>query len=56
MYVEDVDLALDPDPAIAASTAVPGGYRIQVTARSLARDVTLLADIAVADAVSTVPW
>jgi beta-mannosidase len=49
-FVEDVALALDPDPVMASSTPLPGGFRIQVTARSLALDVTLLADIAAADA------
>jgi beta-mannosidase len=50
-FVDDVDLALDTDPVTATATAVAGGYRVQVTARSLARDVTLLPDVAAADAV-----
>jgi beta-mannosidase len=50
-FVEDVDLALDPDPVSATVTAIPGGYRVDVLARALARDVALLADIAAADAV-----
>ncbi len=50
-YVEDVDLALDAAPVSATATAVEGGYRVQVSAMSLARDVTLLPDVAAADAV-----
>ena len=43
-WVEDVDLALDPDPLRASVTPVQDGYRVDVTATSLARDVTLLVD------------
>lgn len=43
-WVEDVDLALDPSPLDATVTGVEGGYRVDVVARSLARDVTILAD------------
>jgi beta-mannosidase len=43
-WVEDVDLALDPAPLEATVTGVEGGYRVDVVARSLARDVTILAD------------
>ncbi len=49
-FVEDVELELDPEPLSAVAEPVDGGYRVSVTARSLARDVTLLADIAAADA------
>lgn len=49
-FVEDVDLRLEPDPLTATATPVPGGFRVEVTARSLARDVTLLVDRAAADA------
>lgn len=51
VYVEDVDSALDPDPVTATAVAVPGGYRVEVTAHSTARDVTLLPDRLAADAV-----
>lgn len=50
-WVEDVDLALDADALHAAVTPVQDGYRVDVTARSLARDVTLLADRLDPDAV-----
>ncbi|WP_165372730.1 glycoside hydrolase family 2 protein [Pengzhenrongella frigida] len=50
LFAEDVDLRLDPAPVDATAVAVPGGYRVEVTARSLARDVTLLVDRAAADA------
>ncbi|MGW6132587.1 glycoside hydrolase family 2 protein [Cellulomonas sp. NPDC055163] len=43
-WVEDVDLALDPAPLEATVTGVEGGYRVDVVARSLARDITVLAD------------
>ncbi|WP_448061536.1 glycosyl hydrolase 2 galactose-binding domain-containing protein [Cellulomonas hominis] len=43
-FVEDVDLRLDPAPLSATVVAVAGGYRVDLTARSLARDVTLLVD------------
>ncbi len=49
-FVPDVDLALDPDPVSATATAVPGGYQVHLSARSLARDITLLPDVAAADA------
>ena len=39
-WVEDVDLALDPAPLRATVTPVQDGYRVDVTATSLARDVT----------------
>jgi beta-mannosidase len=50
VFVEDVDLRLDPAPVDVTAVAVPGGYRVDVTARSLALDVTLLVDRAAADA------
>ncbi|MFC4615260.1 glycoside hydrolase family 2 protein [Cellulomonas algicola] len=43
-WVEDVDLALDPSPLTATVTPVQDGYRVDVTARSLARSVTLHVD------------
>jgi beta-mannosidase len=43
-WVEDVDLALDPAPLDVVVAAEPGGYRVDATARSLAKDVTLLVD------------
>jgi beta-mannosidase len=43
-WAEDVDLALAPDPLRASVTPVQDGYRVDVTASSLARDVTLLVD------------
>ena len=50
-WVEDVDLALDPAPLDVAVVAEPGGYRVDVTARSLGQDVTLLVDRIDPDAV-----
>ncbi|WP_282947984.1 glycoside hydrolase family 2 protein [Cellulomonas endometrii] len=49
-FVEDVDLRLDPDAVRATATREPGGYRVDVVARSYARDVTLHADRLAADA------
>ncbi len=43
-WVEDVDLALDPDPVDARVHPLQGGYAVEVTARSLVRDLTLLVD------------
>lgn len=43
-WVEDVDLRLDPDPLTATVTPVQDGYRVDVTARSFARSVTLHVD------------
>ena len=43
-WVEDVDLALDPAPLDVRVHPVQDGYEVEVTARSLARDVTLLVD------------
>ena len=50
-WAEDVDLALDPAPLDVSVVAEPGGYRVDVTARSLAKDVTLLVDRVDPDAV-----
>ena len=50
-WAEDVDLDLDPAPLDVVVVAEPGGYRVDVTARSLAEDVTLLVDRLDPDAV-----
>ena len=50
-WAEDVDLDLDPAPLDVVVVAEPGGYRVDVTARSLAKDVTLLVDRLDPDAV-----
>jgi beta-mannosidase len=49
-FVEDIELALDANPVDVEVMETEGGYAVTVTARSLARDVTLLADRAAADA------
>jgi beta-mannosidase len=49
-FVDDVELALDPKPVDVQVMETADGYAVQVLARSLARDVTLLADRAAADA------
>ena len=49
-FVEDIELTLDPRPVDVKVTQTRDGYAVQVTAHSLARDVTLLADRAAADA------
>ncbi|GAA3435068.1 glycoside hydrolase family 2 protein [Kutzneria kofuensis] len=51
LFAEDRDLAYEDDALTATATAVPGGYRVEVTARSFVRDVTLLADRLAPDAV-----
>jgi beta-mannosidase len=43
-WAESKDLALDPSPVRTTVTAQDGGYRVDVTATSLALGVTLLAD------------
>jgi beta-mannosidase len=43
-WAESKDLALDPAPVRTMVTAEDGGYRVEVTATSLALGVTLLAD------------
>ncbi|PGH46963.1 glycoside hydrolase family 2 protein [Streptomyces sp. Ru87] len=50
LFREDVELAYDPDPLSARAVPVPGGYRVDVTARSFARDVAVLADRLAPDA------
>jgi beta-mannosidase len=49
-YVEDVAAHLDPDPLEVAVTRIEGGYRVQVSARSLVRDLILMADRLAPDA------
>jgi beta-mannosidase len=49
-FVEDIELALEPDPVEVEVMAADDGYAVTVRARSLARDVTLLVDQAAADA------
>jgi beta-mannosidase len=48
--VPDIDLALDAHPIDAEVMQTEDGFAVKVTARSLARDVTLLADRVAADA------
>lgn len=43
-YVADVVTGLDPAPLDVEVDRIDGGYRVRVTARSLARDVMLLVD------------
>jgi beta-mannosidase len=50
-WAEDVDLDLDPAALDVVVVAEPGGYRVDVTARSLAEDVMLLVDRVDPDAV-----
>ena len=49
-FVEDIELTLDPSPVDVKVSKSADGYAVQVTAHSLARDVTLLADRAASDA------
>ena len=49
-FVEDIELALEPDPLQVNVSQADNGYAVTVTARSLARDVALLADQATPDA------
>jgi beta-mannosidase len=49
-YVEDRDAALGPAELSTSVSAVDGGYRVEVTARSLAKDMVLLADKVAPDA------
>ncbi|WP_165990066.1 glycoside hydrolase family 2 protein [Streptomyces sp. YIM 98790] len=49
-FAEDRDMAYDPAPLRAEATAVPGGYRVDVHAVSLARDIAVLADRLAPDA------
>jgi beta-mannosidase len=50
LYVEDVDAHLDPAPVETKVEQIVGGYRVQVTARSLVRDLILLVDRLAPDA------
>jgi beta-mannosidase len=50
-FVPDIDMAMDPDPLTVEVTAAEDGYAVAVTARSFARDITVLADRVAADAV-----
>lgn len=43
-FLDDLELAYEPQPLIAHATAVDGGYEVRVRARSFARDVSILAD------------
>ncbi len=43
-WVEDIELALDPDALVTSAEANEDGYLVAVTARSLAKDITLLVD------------
>ncbi|QFZ23039.1 glycoside hydrolase family 2 protein [Saccharothrix syringae] len=50
LFREDLELAYDPEPLTTRVERVDGGYRVDVTATSFARDVTLLADRVAGDA------
>ncbi|ANZ43224.1 beta-mannosidase [Lentzea guizhouensis] len=50
-FGEDLEVDLDPAPLGARVEPVQGGYRVDVRARSFARDVVLLADRVAPDAV-----
>jgi beta-mannosidase len=49
-FLPDVEMAMDPTPLEVDVTRSEDGYAVTVTARSFARDVTLLADRVAADA------
>jgi beta-mannosidase len=49
-FTEDLDLALDPDPLQVTVDRAADGYAVTVTARALARDITLHPDRVAADA------
>jgi len=51
-FVEDVDLRLDPDAAEVRVERCAAGYRVHVRARSLVRDLAVLADRLAPDAVA----
>ncbi|XVS63507.1 glycoside hydrolase family 2 protein [Actinosynnema sp. CA-299493] len=51
LFREDLELAYDPAPLTAEVRRVDGGYRVDVTASSFARDVAVLADRVAGDAV-----
>ena len=50
-FAEDIVLELPAPKLQATAEAVPGGYRVQVTARRLVKDLALLADRVAPDAV-----
>ncbi|MFL6044708.1 MAG: glycoside hydrolase family 2 protein [Propionibacteriaceae bacterium] len=49
-FVEDIELAFEPDPVEVEVMETDDGYAVTVTARSLAGDVSLLVDQVAADA------
>jgi beta-mannosidase len=49
-FVEDIELALEADPLDVQVEQTHDGYAVSATARTLALDITLLADRAAADA------
>src|SRR3954447_26594175 len=49
-FVPDVEMAMDPSPLEVEVTQSDDGYAVNVTARSFARDITVLADRLAADA------
>ncbi|NUT50017.1 MAG: glycoside hydrolase family 2 protein [Saccharothrix sp.] len=51
VFREDLELSYDPAPLRAEVSRVDGGYRVDVTASSFARDVAVLADRVAEDAV-----
>jgi beta-mannosidase len=55
-FVEDIEIALDASPLDVVVMRTEDGYAVEVTARSLARDVTLLADRAAVDLRSMMLW
>ena len=50
-FVPDVEMALDPNPLDVVVTQADDGYAVTLTARSFARDITVLADRVAADAI-----
>lgn len=44
LFLEDIELAYQPQPLTAHATAVDGGYLVRVRADSFARDVSVFAD------------
>ncbi|WP_431930792.1 glycoside hydrolase family 2 protein [Nonomuraea jabiensis] len=51
LFAEDRDVAYDPRPLTGTVQPVDGGYRVEARATSFARDVALLADRVIPDAV-----
>jgi beta-mannosidase len=49
-FAEDIELRLEPDPLQVDVMKIDDGYAVTVTARSLARDIALLADRVAPDA------